>query len=515
MNWQHQDNPLDWPRVPVTIRASDSTSEAGYAGYVNTGRGSGQSTAGIFPPMLNARTGMGTTHDKDAGTGFRRMELSRYQAETLYQMSWAAGKFIDMPVDDMFIRGRSWTGQDESAIEAMEDVDRDLGVHTNLANAMKAGRLFGTGMVVIVPENGDLESEIEPEDIGEGGIANLWVVDRWSITVDSWVTNLTARNYGQPYTYLVNQRIEGTPASAGLSGSRRVSVDENGSPQHIVNHTRCLRFDGIRSPVTEGWWRGPWHREWGISELIRAFTEIHREAANWAGVGHLIQESSIFTLKVQDFKDSIKGRTSPAEATLEEIGERASMLKSIFRTMFIDAEDEAERITYNFAGLADLLDRHHQLLAAIGGIPVTRFMGQSPVGMNATGASDSTNYGIMVASLQNRLGKYPLHRLDRFVAAHAGLSEPPEYEWVPLFDLSEAEQGENFKSRTEAILAAFEKGVIDEDEARERLSEIEGWGELGPFSDDMRESQLERLHPPPPEPSLNGNPPGPMPTQTA
>ena len=246
-----------------------------------------------------------------------------------------------------------------------------------------------------------------------------------------------------------------------------------------------------RSPLTEGWTTGPWEREWGISELTKALDAIAREAATNAGVGHLVQEASVWVQKVMNFKESIRCRPAPDEPTAEEMAVEANLLKSIYRIMFIDAEDDAERVNMTWAGLPDIMDKQWQLLAAIADTPMTRFLSQSPAGMNATGSSDADNYAIRVAAMQKRLLDPVLRKLDIMVARHAGLNEPPEYEWVPLTDLSEKDRAETAKLQGETLNLAYTDGVIDEDEYRERLSQNEFWGELGSWAGPNQMQELE------------------------
>ena len=251
-----------------------------------------------------------------------------------------------------------------------------------------------------------------------------------------------------------------------------------------MHHSRVLRFDGLRSPLTEGWTTGVARRDWGISELTPAVEEILRDTAISAGIGHLVQEASVFTMRVSGFKDAISGQRQDVGAVnLEQLGERISMYKSIYRTLFVDRNDEATRVNATFAGLPDLLDRSAGRLAAIADIPQTRFMGRSPAGLNATGDSDLKNYGMRVAALQTRLLRQPLKLLDQVLAKHAGIKgDVPEYEWLPLVTQSEEEQAKAVKAFTESVMAALAAGAIDEVEARERLSKVEFCGELGPWT---------------------------------
>ena len=96
--------------------------------------------------------------------------------------------------------------------------------------------------------------------------------------------------------------------------------------------------------------------------------------------------------------------------------------------------------------------------------------------------------------MQKQLLDPVLRRLDMMVARQAGLNEPPEYEWVPLTDLSEKDRAETAKLQGETLNLAYTDGVIDEDEYRERLSQNEFWGELGSWAgpNQMQELEFER-----------------------
>ena len=173
--------------------------------------------------------------------------MSREEAEQLYAMSWAAQKMVDIPIDDMFWRGRRFTGDDEGAIKAFEDAQDALGLLTALPNAMKAGQIFGTALLILcqmeASGDGDLSVPFSPDMVQEGGLANLWVVDRWACSVQNWQTSPFLPRYGEVYQYRVNARIFGSPDPL-MTGPPGVSA-LSASGSHIVNRDRTFRFDGI------------------------------------------------------------------------------------------------------------------------------------------------------------------------------------------------------------------------------------------------------------------------------
>ena len=428
------------------------------------------------PSRQNMRTGGGGSGDKGFGTQFIDRLITRKTAETVFRMSWVARKIIEIPIDDMFVRGRNFEGE-ESQVEAFEEKMKELKCQDRLASAMKAGRLFGTAFLVIVPTGNiaQMEMPFDPERVARDGIANLWVVDRWAAYVHNWQSELTMPGFGEPYQYRITRR--------GLTGPNPTGQEPKADDaQVIVHNSWLLRFDGHPPLLTEGWTSGVWEREWGISVLAPILQDIAQDSDQADAVSHLIQELSIFVRKVDGLKEALAGREDPAEASVEELAEATNSLKSIYRTMFIDQSDEVDRVTVTLTGLADVLDRHARRIAAMSDIPETRFWGRSPAGMNATGESDANNYSVKVDEMREKMLTEPLRKLDMAIAKAAGLSEPPDYEWLPLLDLSKEQRAIVEKTSVEAIVGAYGSGLVDEDEARERLQQIEGWGELGPWT---------------------------------
>ena len=146
-----------------------------------------------------------------------------------------------------------------------------------------------------------------------------------------------------------------------------------------------------------------------------------------------------------------------------------------------DKTEDFERVAVTFTGLPDLLDRMHKRLAAVAGIPATRFLGTSPVGLNATGESDMANYAQHVAAMQNRHLTDPLRTLDMILARHVGLQEPPDYMWPSLFDANPTEEATTAKTHAEALQISIQSGMIDEDEGRESLNGMPVLGIWRPF----------------------------------
>lgn len=492
----------------------------------------------LGPVMVNQRTGMGGANDHTVGTAFNPLRLAEHHLMGLYQASWVAQKIVDIPVDDVWHRGgrhfavkeddddskddaKGEGAKDDDAkkakkkkgddspedenVKAFQKVLKDLKVRKRIKQAMKAGRLYGGALLVVLPKNGDTESELEdPADIDKDGIANLLVVNRWRATPVAWYGDPFAPHYGEVYWYRITPRFRGGAAES-----------------YLVHSSRVFRFNGREPLETEGWNDG-WNELWGLPVLSGLLQEIYDDAATRSAIAHLIQECSIVTVRVEGFKDALRGRQDPGEATAEQIATAATQLKSVYRMGFIDKEDEIARLSVQFSGLPDLMDRLAQRLAAAGDIPMTRFYAQSPAGMNATGDSDAANYELMVDTHRTDLDDEVLPRLDAMLAAHAGIGDPPEYDWLPIMEKSDLDRAQASKVRTEALMLTAGQ-VLDEDEVRERLSEDELFGELGAMpeglaadDDDAMDAFLQAQGAPgAPMPGAKGTPDSNMPPPPA
>ncbi len=149
----------------------------------------------------------------------------------------------------------------------------------------------------------------------------------------------------------------------------------------------------------------------------------------------------------------------------------------MLRAVLLDAGDgtgpteEFERKATPVTGLADLLDRFCNRLAAAADMPVTRLMGQSPAGLNATGAQDENWWFDRIAGLQDEVMREPLERLIHllFVSKEGPTdgAEPENWSlvWRPLKQLSPMDEATRRKTIVEMAKAAIESQMVMPEEA--------------------------------------------------
>ena len=400
-------------------------------------------TSGGFQNLI---TGAGTSLDKTEYSFYLPTRItSKNNLETLYIQSWAAKKFIDIPVDDMFIRWREFTDMENENVELIQQAELDFNVTDKLARGMKAGNLYGTGLVILITKEAPLNKPLNINRLQRGDLLNILTVDRFDATVLQKDKNPLSLRFGEAELYRINLLQAG-------------SID--------VHASRILRFDGF-VPLSQTNWQS-YDQDWGVPSIIPVVTEIHQDSGVNKGVAHLVSEASIGIQKVEDFADAVSGGPD-IDMTIQQRMEANTAARSIYRTLFMDKEESFERADVTFTGLPEIIDRNAKRLAAAANIPATRFWGQSPMGLNATGDSDMKNYAIQVQAEQNKKLTNPLFLLDTVLSKHLGILEPVQYEFPSLIDMSDNEQADVLLKKSQAIVPLILQNIITEEEGRAAL----------------------------------------------
>ena len=455
----------DPPRIlgpdgrPVRTRA--------YKGGTGYGRGG----------VVNNSSGLGGAHDKAAATFFRPTRFYwRSPLEILRVESWAARKAIGIPVDDMFLRWREWSDGDvDGAGDMMAEAEIRHGVTEKLADAMKAGAAYGSGAVVMVTREAPMDQPLMPERIRPGDLSALHVFDRFDMSVQARETDMHSPDFQRPSLYRVTPRL--------------------GAPSFMVHPSRVLRFDGITA-LSSGGFTSYYGQDWGVSELVPILTSLIEDQTLASSIAHLSQEASIPVLKIAQLAEKAAGAAvDPDEQTIDELGQRINDYKSNHHLMLLDKDQEDfTRVPVVFQGLANLMNVFPSRVAMAADIPRTRFEGNPPTGMNATGESDMRNHVMMVeAKRVVRLAR-PLPRLDAVLARDVGLQEAPPFNWLSLIELSEMDIAEAVHKLMQAYQVALMANVVTEEEVRAQLDGHPVFGSLP-------EIDLDALREPEPEPS--------------
>ena len=436
--------------------------------------GASYTSGNLAGSMEGSYGGLGGSADKASNAFFSPTNVHRMELEIASEQSWAAKKLINIPVDDSLVRWRQQVQDEDDDVEAFQEAEKKWRLPQVIGRAVKAARTFGTALTVIKTTEAPLDQPLEPMRIRPGDLRGFSTFDHWNgARVVERDTDFMSPEFGSPVLYEF----------------------ANGSDPIRVHASRIMRFDGVAPPDLGGWTAYP--SDWGLSVLIAAFSAcIHAHLVS-GGAAHMSQEAGFPVLKMQGFRDFVGGEEGDSDGENPHVMNQAiSLHKSIYSTMVIDADDTVERLGYNFGAIPQLIDVMYQLVAAAGDIPLTRFLSQSPGGLNSTGSGDMKNWAMAVAGMQARTMTGPMVLADMVIARDIGMEIAPPFEWLPLVDMSEAEQAKVLDMTTRAVISAVNAFVITEDEARAIISRQSLVGPLPGNAPEPDESKLDLPSPP-------------------
>lgn len=388
----------------------------------------------------NLFTGMGVRgRDKRTRTQWQtETRLTDSLLQSLYRGEGFAQRIVDLPANDMT---REWfyiEGDDQNLIL---DKMKSLHAKVEFNRALRWARLYGGALMIAgVNDGGSLEDELNLDNIKD--VEFLRVVDRSRVNPIEWYDDPNDKRYNEVKMYQVSP-IRGTP--------------------YEVHESRTARFDGVDVPqrIRQE------NQGWGDSVLQAAYTRVKGLAESYCHIETIITEFIIGVLKVNGLADLIAtGRENLVQKRLTQV----DLSKTIINSVLIDNEEEYSRISGRVSGLDGLLDKLIQALSAVTGIPVTLLMGQSPAGLQATGASDIRFYYDMIAGQQETKLQPHIEWLTKLIMLS---KEEPftgkefdgwKIEFNPLWQLTQKEQTEVRNAQAQADERYILAGVLSPDE---------------------------------------------------
>lgn len=395
---------------------------------------------------VNVLTGYGTERDKRTHARFAgaRPIISRQFLDELYAGSDVVARIVDLPAEEMT---REWidlrVGDGPEVAKAMLQRLEDLDLQTKTEEALRWARLHGGAVMLLGVDDGQTPDKPLRED-GIRTFGWVTVLDRWDVQVESLYEDPFQPKFGAPKSY----RIIG---AAGVT---------KGPMNAIVHESRVIRFDGpptsrYRKERLNGWCDSIVSR---LQEIVRDFESAY------AGAAASLLDFSIGVAKIKDLATLL---ASDQDDLVRKRLHLLDMAASIVRSRVIDAENEDFTFANRtLAGMSDVLDRLAQRLSLATGIPVTLLMGQSPAGLQATGASDIRFWYDKVKADQSKILGPTLGRviqlLFRSSDGPTGGEEPEDWslDYRPLWQPTEKEQAETRYIQAQTDVAYIDRGVL-------------------------------------------------------
>ena len=136
--------------------------------------------------------------------------------------------------------------------------------------------------------------------------------------------------------------------------------------------------------------------------------------------------------------------------------------------MLVDKEEEdVIQLNTPLSGVTEIVRLGLEMLAAIWHQPVTKYLGISPGGMNATGESDMRNWYDYAASQQETmLGPGMCTLLELLQASELGrVDDSITWQWEPMWTPTKREQAETGKLAVDSAVQLVGAGIISQEQA--------------------------------------------------
>ena len=388
----------------------------------------------ISDSLQNLVTGLGTAKDRaQQGQFIYRTPLGRDEIASLYSNNWIGGKLVDVPADDATREWRAWTGT-ASNVQAVEQLEEDLDVAARVNVALKLADRDG-GAAIILGVGGDPREPIRPNQLRRGDLQYLLTVSRFDLAVGETDRDPASRFYGQAKEYVLHS---GTAAGVVVHPSR------------VILFTGTPRLDTLRSG-----------EPWGDSIYERLYDAIRDATAGLQGLAALMQEAKVDVVSIPGLTQGVQ-QPSFRSAVISRFA-LAMAAKAINNTLILDANEKWEQKTLTFAGWPEALDRLLLIVAGARDMPVTRLLGRSPAGLNATGESDLQQWYDHIAAVQQTRLRPALRPLDAALVRSAVGRDPRamSYTWRPLYSLGADERATIADKQATAVEKLANTGLLD------------------------------------------------------
>lgn len=219
----------------------------------------------------------------------------------------------------------------------------------------------------------------------------------------------------------------------------------------------------------------PAYNFYGIAPAQIAADSVSHFIKDREAVSRLLHKYSLLVFKTDMGSALYNGNP-------EELYSRVKVLAD-FRdndsVIIIDKEDEdIVTVTTSMAGITDVVRLSLELMPIMFRQPLTKFLGISPGGMNATGESDENNWNEYVLSQCEKQFRKPVKRLLELIQYNlfGEVDENIDFIFKVQSSNDESKEVNNNKIKADTYVQLVTAGVISPEEARKALAEDEKSG---------------------------------------
>jgi phage-related protein (TIGR01555 family) len=390
------------------------------------------------------------------------------EAERLWQASDLAARIVETVPNEMTREGWRFTvdgaaENDDSGADVAKTIGGkfdELEVAEKVNEALCYRRAYGGGAILLGVDDGqrDLGRPLDEKRIRPGSFRYLTLLTPRECMPVAWYDDPQQPKFGLPKIYQVSPDVPGSPTGM------------------LVHETRILRFIGARTS-RRSVWRTQYR--WGDSVFVRVGAVLRDWSLAYDGGFALVNDFAQAVLKIKGLADMVAS-DDPADANAFMNRVKAfDYTRSVVRTALLDADGEDfERKSTPVAGLPEMFSKFDMRLAAAADMPVTLLMGQSPAGLNATGASDIRFFYDRIAAAQRTQLRPVLNTLARLIMLSERVKEPENWaiQFNPLWQLDGQQVADMRLKNATADNLYFQMGALSPHEIRDSRF---GTGEYG------------------------------------
>ena len=390
----------------------------------------------ITDNFKNLVANLNTDRDKQAGGYYSLALMTDQQWSLIYRTSWMGRKVVDIPANDATRKWREWSAESDQ-IELIEAEEKRLKIQQKVKLALQQARLFGGSGIYFSINGDDPELPLELNTIKQGSIDFATVLSRDILVPGEIQLDPLSEHYGRPMWY----QVSGDKTGVQIIHPSRLCIfvgNEILTPQEIVGA----------------------HQGWGDSVLQSAYEAVRNADSTATNIASLVYESKIDVLQIPDLGNIMANPKH--RQLLEERVVLSGQLKGNNGMLIIDGEETYSQKNFAFAGLPEISYQALQAVSGAADIPLTRFLGQSPGGLNSTGDSDLKNYYDSVNSMQTLIMTPTLFHLDEAIIRSALNDRPKDvyYQWSSLWQMSDEQKSKISKETAETIKILADCGLF-------------------------------------------------------
>lgn len=390
----------------------------------------------FYDGLVNILSGLGTKRDRAGSNQHQKVnklsDLSSFEA--MYTDSSLCRKVVDIIPEDMCREWCKITDKKVSADQVQTLIDREieLGVRSKILEALKLNRMYGGSALIPVYADVDMSEPFDRE-ADYGPIQNLVVSDPRYLTPSGIVEQDALKpNYLMPTHFT-------------LSGSTAQ-----------IHHSWIRRMDGLYLPRYDR----ARNNYWGQSVLSSIEDDVNRALMVRGGISQLLDEVNLDVLSVKGLGASL------AAGQKEQIQRRVeayAQTKSLFRVIMVDADEQFSNRQISMSGMDAILSLFYTLVAGAADIPVTRLLGTSATGLNATGEGDIRNYYDSIAAKQEAQLLPILRWIYGMIGKEQGFDASKlAIEFPPLWQESGTEKESRLNARADRDQKYLTMGIVTE-----------------------------------------------------